>query len=144
MRCDAQTGAAGRGQAEEHITKIAVAGATGRPGRPGSEVVAGHGHEVVAVPRATGVDVMAEPDMIRTPDQRVRVFVRQSYGWVAPGEQISGLEDEYGLSAGLLWATWRHAAAITPAPAGSLTRARPCCGTCAATTSTGSTGLRCC
>jgi hypothetical protein len=25
----------------------------------------------------------------------------QSYGWVAPGEQISGLEDEYVLSAGL-------------------------------------------
>lgn len=24
----------------------------------------------------------------------------QSYGWVAPGEEISGLEDEYGLSAG--------------------------------------------
>src|ERR1700722_9982298 len=99
---------------------------------------------------------MAETDMIRTPDQRVRVFVSsalqelaaerqavrdavtrlrlvpvmfelgarahpprpgyraylaqsqvfagiywQSYGWVAPGEQISGLEDEYRLSAGL-------------------------------------------
>jgi hypothetical protein len=99
---------------------------------------------------------MAEPDVIRTPDQRVRVFVSstlqelaaerqavrdavtqlrlvpvmfelgarpypprpvyraylaqsqvfvgiywQSYGWVAPGEQISGLEDEYRLSAGL-------------------------------------------
>jgi hypothetical protein len=26
---------------------------------------------------------------------------RQSYGWVAPGEQISGLEDEHWLSAGL-------------------------------------------
>src|ERR1700723_4657792 len=25
----------------------------------------------------------------------------QSYGWVAPGEQVSGLEDEYRLSAGL-------------------------------------------
>jgi Domain of unknown function (DUF4062) len=100
--------------------------------------------------------VMAEPDMIRTPDQRVRVFVSsvlgelaaerqavrdavttlrlvpvmfelgarphpprpvyrsylaqsqvfvaiywQSYGWVAPGERVSGLEDEYELSAGL-------------------------------------------
>ena len=99
---------------------------------------------------------MAEPDVIRTPDQRVRVFVSstlgelaaerqavrdavtslrlvpvlfelgarphpprnvyraylaqsqvfvgiywQSYGWVAPGEQVSGLEDEYELSAGL-------------------------------------------
>jgi hypothetical protein len=72
---------------------------------------------------------MAEPDVIRTPDQRVRVFVSstlgelaaerqavrsylaqsqvfvgiywQSYGWVAPGEQVSGLEDEYQLSAGL-------------------------------------------
>jgi predicted ATPase len=99
---------------------------------------------------------MAEPDLIRTPDQRVRVFVSsalgelaaerqavrdavaslrlvpvmfelgarphpprpvyrsylaqsqvfagiywQSYGWVAPGEQVSGLEDEYELSAGL-------------------------------------------
>src|SRR6476469_4177336 len=99
---------------------------------------------------------MAETDVIRTPDQRVRVFVSstlgelaaerqavreavtglrlvpvmfelgarphpprevyraylaqsqvfvgiywQSYGWVAPGEQISGLEDEYRLSAGL-------------------------------------------
>src|SRR6516162_4484835 len=100
--------------------------------------------------------VMAETDVIRTPDQRVRVFVSstlqelaaerravrdavtslrlvpvmfelgarpypprpvyraylaqsqvfvglywQSYGWVAPGEQISGLEDEYLLAAGL-------------------------------------------
>ena len=100
--------------------------------------------------------VMAAPDMIRTPDQRVRVFVSsvlgelaaerqavrdavttlrlapvmfelgarshpprpvyrsylaqsqvfvgiywQSYGWVAPGERVSGLEDEYELSAGL-------------------------------------------
>jgi predicted ATPase len=99
---------------------------------------------------------MAQTDMIRTPDQRVRVFISsalqelaaerraardavtslrlvpvmfelgarpypprpvyraylaqsqvfvgiywQSYGWVAPGEQISGLEDEYRLSAGL-------------------------------------------
>ena len=25
----------------------------------------------------------------------------QSYGWVGPGEQVSGLEDEYRLSAGL-------------------------------------------
>src|SRR5215831_6962767 len=99
---------------------------------------------------------MAETDMIRTPDQRVRVFVSstlqelaaerqavrdavtqlrlvpvmselgarpyparpvyraylaqsqifvgiywQSYGWVAPGEQVSGLEDEYLRSAGM-------------------------------------------
>ena len=99
---------------------------------------------------------MAETELIRTPDQRVRVFVSstlteladerqavrdavtrlrlvpvmfelgarpypprpvyqaylaqsqvfvgiywQSYGWVAPGEQASGLEDEYQLSAGL-------------------------------------------
>ena len=99
---------------------------------------------------------MAETDVIRTPDQRVRVFVSstlqelaaerravrdavtglrlvpvmfelgarpypprpvyraylaqsqvfvgiywQSYGWAGPGEQVSGLEDEYRLSAGL-------------------------------------------
>jgi len=99
---------------------------------------------------------MAETDVIRTPDQRVRVFISstlqelaaerravrdavrrlrlvpvmfelgarpypprpvyrsylaqsqvfvgiywQSYGWVAPGEQVSGLEDEYELSARL-------------------------------------------
>ena len=99
---------------------------------------------------------MAETDVIRTPDQRLRVFVSstlqelaaerqavrdavtrlrlvpvmfelgarphpprqvyrdylaqsqifvgvywQSYGWVAPGEATSGLEDEYLLSAGL-------------------------------------------
>ena len=99
---------------------------------------------------------MAETDVIRTPDQRVRVFVSstlqelaaerravrdavtrlrlvpvmfelgarphpprpvyraylaqsqifvgiywQSYGWVAPGEHVSGLEDEYWLPAGL-------------------------------------------
>jgi hypothetical protein len=100
--------------------------------------------------------VIAETDVIRTPDQRVRVFVSsalrelaaerravrdavtslrlvpvmfelgarpypprpvyraylaqsqvfvgiywRSYGWVAPGERVSGLEDEYRLSAGL-------------------------------------------
>jgi predicted ATPase len=36
--------------------------------------------------------------------EQSQVFVGiywQSYGWVAPGEQISGLEDEYRLSAGL-------------------------------------------
>jgi Domain of unknown function (DUF4062) len=99
---------------------------------------------------------MTEEGVIRTPDQRVRVFVSstlgelaaerqavrdavtalrlvpvvvelgarphpprqvyetylaqsqvfvgiywQSYGWVAPGEQTSGLEDDYRLSAGL-------------------------------------------
>ncbi len=99
---------------------------------------------------------MAETDVIRTPDQRLRVFVSstlqelaaerravrdavtslrlvpvmfelgarphppqqvyraylaqsqvfvgvywQSYGWVAPGEQVSGLEDEYRLAADL-------------------------------------------
>src|SRR5215468_10695432 len=101
-------------------------------------------------------EVMAETGVIRTPDQRVRVFVSstlqeltaerqavrdavtrlrlvpvmfelsarphpprqvyrayleqsqvfvgiywQSYGWLAPGEKISGLEDEYRFSAGL-------------------------------------------
>jgi predicted ATPase len=111
---------------------------------------------VVAAPLRGSVWVMSGPDVIRTPDQRVRVFVSstlgelagerqavrdavsrlrlvpvmfelgarpypprpvyraylaqsqvfvgiywQSYGWVAPGEQISGLEDEYQLSAGL-------------------------------------------
>src|SRR6201996_4019803 len=99
---------------------------------------------------------MAETDVIRTPDQRVRVFVSstlqelaaergavrdavtrlrlvpvmfelgarphpprdvyraylaqsqvfvgvywQSYGWIAPGEQVSGLEDEYLMAAAL-------------------------------------------
>src|SRR5580700_2772571 len=103
-----------------------------------------------------GCGVMTETDVIRTPDQRLRVFVSstlqelaaerqavrdavtrlrlvpvmfelgarphpprqlyrsylaqsqvfvgvywQSYGWVAPGEQVSGLEDEYLLAAGL-------------------------------------------
>jgi predicted ATPase len=106
--------------------------------------------------RATTVDIMSEPGMIRTPDQRLRVFVSsalgelaaerravrdavtrlrlvpvmfelgarphpprpvyrsylaqsqvfvgiywQSYGKAAPGLQVSGLEDEYELSAGL-------------------------------------------
>jgi hypothetical protein len=99
---------------------------------------------------------MAETELIRTPDQRLRVFVSstlrelaaerqavrdavtrlrlvpvlfelgarpqpprqvyraylaqsqvfvgvywQSYGWIAPGEQVSGLEDEYLMAAGL-------------------------------------------
>jgi hypothetical protein len=111
---------------------------------------------VAAAPLHSSLWVMAEPDMIRTPDQRVRVFVSsvlgelaaerqavrdavttlrlvpvmfelgarphpprpvyrsylaqsqvfvgiywQSYGWVAPGERVSGLEDEYELPAGL-------------------------------------------
>ena len=124
---------------------------------------------------------MAETDAIRTPDQRLRVFVSstlqelaaerqavrdavtrlrlvpvmfelgarphpprqvyrsylaqsevfvgvywQSYGWVAPGEQVSGLEDEYLLSAGLP----RLIYVKSPAPeresrlAGMLTRIR--------------------
>ena len=115
---------------------------------------------------------MAEPDVIRTPDQRVRVFVSstlgelaaerqavrdavtslrlvpvlfelgarphpprnvyrsylaqsqvfvgiywQSYGWVAPGEQVSGLEDEYQLSAGLPPADLRQVAGAGPGAA---------------------------
>jgi hypothetical protein len=110
----------------------------------------------VTIQLGTSLKVMSETVMIRTPDQRVRVFVSstmgepaaerqavrdavtrlrlvpvmfelgarphpprpvyqaylaqsqvfvgiywQSYGWVAPGEQISGLEDEYQLSAGM-------------------------------------------
>jgi hypothetical protein len=110
----------------------------------------------VTLPQGTSLWVMAETDVIRTPDQRVRVFVSstlqepaaerravqdavtrlrlvpvmfdlgarphpprpvyraylaqsqvfvgiywQSYGQVAPGEETSGLEDEYRLSAGL-------------------------------------------
>jgi uncharacterized protein YbjT (DUF2867 family) len=43
---------------EEHIMKIAVAGATGRLGRHVSEVLAERGHEVVAMSRATGVDII--------------------------------------------------------------------------------------
>ena len=111
---------------------------------------------VVAALLRGSVWVMSGPEVIRTPDQRVRVFVSstlgelaaerqavrdavsglrlvpvmfelgarphpprnvyraylaqsqvfvgiywQSYGWVAPGEAVSGLEDEYQLSAGL-------------------------------------------
>jgi predicted ATPase len=111
---------------------------------------------VATAPLAVACGVMSGPDVIRTHDQRVRVFVSstlgelaaerqavrdavsrlrlvpvmfeagarphpprnvyraylaqsqvfvgiywQSYGWVAPGEQVSGLEDEYELSAGL-------------------------------------------
>ena len=131
---------------------------------------AGTAHDTLAVPsaavpgasaaagRALPGDIasVAETDVIRTPDQRVRVFVSsalqelaaerravrdavrrlrlvpvmfelgarpyppqpvyraylaqsqvfvgiywRSYGWVAPGEEVSGLEDEYRLSAGL-------------------------------------------
>jgi uncharacterized protein YbjT (DUF2867 family) len=42
----------------EDVKKIAVAGATGRVGRHVSEVLAGGGHEVVAISRATGVDII--------------------------------------------------------------------------------------
>src|SRR5580698_6751996 len=104
----------------------------------------------------TGPDATDQDAVIRTPDQRVRVFVSstlqelaadrqavreavnrlrlvpvmfelgarphpprqlyraylaqsqvfvgvywQSYGWIAPGEEVSGLEDEYRLSAGM-------------------------------------------
>src|SRR5215831_11868041 len=112
--------------------------------------------QLLLMPARPRLLAMAETDVIRTPDQRVRVFVSstlqelaaerqavrdavtrlrlvpvmfelgarphpprpvyraylaqsqvfvgiywQSYGWVAPGEQVSGLEDEYELSAGL-------------------------------------------
>jgi uncharacterized protein YbjT (DUF2867 family) len=43
---------------EEHIMKIAVAGATGRLGRHVSEVLAERGHEVVPISRATGTDII--------------------------------------------------------------------------------------
>jgi len=43
---------------EEYIMKIAVAGATGRLGRHVREVLAERGHEVVAISRAAGVDII--------------------------------------------------------------------------------------
>jgi uncharacterized protein YbjT (DUF2867 family) len=43
---------------EEEIMKIAVAGATGRLGRHVSEALAERGHEVVAISRANGVDII--------------------------------------------------------------------------------------
>src|SRR5262245_20636810 len=113
----------------------------------------GRGHAMLAT---IGPDAMGQDVVIRTPDQRLRVFVSstlqelaverqavreavhrlrlvpvmfelgarphpprqlyraylaqsqvfvgvywQSYGWVAPGEETSGLEDEYRLSAGM-------------------------------------------
>jgi nucleoside-diphosphate-sugar epimerase len=44
--------------AKEHIMKIAVAGVTGRLGRPVAEVLIERGHQVVAMSRATGVDII--------------------------------------------------------------------------------------
>jgi uncharacterized protein YbjT (DUF2867 family) len=44
--------------AKEHNMKIAVAGATGRLGRHVVEVLTERGHQVVAMSRATGVDVI--------------------------------------------------------------------------------------
>jgi uncharacterized protein YbjT (DUF2867 family) len=43
---------------KEHIMKIAVAGATGRLGRHVAEVLTERGHQVVAMSRATGVDII--------------------------------------------------------------------------------------
>jgi uncharacterized protein YbjT (DUF2867 family) len=45
--------------------KIAVAGATGRLGRHVSEVLAERGHEVVAMSRATGVDIITGAGLTR-------------------------------------------------------------------------------
>jgi Domain of unknown function (DUF4062) len=62
---------------------------------------------VIPVP----VDQSSDQPVILTPDQRIRVFARdvyrayldrsqifigvygESYGWVAPGERLSGLEE---------------------------------------------------
>jgi uncharacterized protein YbjT (DUF2867 family) len=43
---------------EMDMTKIAVAGATGRAGRHVVDVLHGDGHEVVAISRSNGVDVI--------------------------------------------------------------------------------------
>jgi uncharacterized protein YbjT (DUF2867 family) len=43
---------------KEHTMKIAVAGATGRLGRHVSEVLTERGHEVVAMSRSAGVDII--------------------------------------------------------------------------------------
>src|SRR5215467_9549230 len=126
------------------------------PGPGAGPVAAGHGDSTGSLRSGRGRAVVPETGMIRTPDQRVRVFVSssleelaperqavrdavtrlrlvpvmfelgarphparqvyraylaqsqifvgiywQSYGWVAPGQQVSGLEDEYRLSAEL-------------------------------------------
>jgi uncharacterized protein YbjT (DUF2867 family) len=54
--------------------KIAVAGATGRLGRHVSEVLAERGHEVVAMSRATGVDIITGAGLDAALD-RVEVIV---------------------------------------------------------------------
>jgi len=65
-----------------------------------------------AITKLRLVPVMVEPGARPHPPRNVyraylaqsQVFVGiywQSYGWVAPGEQMSGLEDEYRLSAGM-------------------------------------------
>ena len=134
-----------------------------------------------AAARAVPDDIagVAEMDVIRTPDQRVRVFVSstlqelaaerqavreavrrlrlvpvmfelgarphpprpiyraylaqsqvfvgiywQRYGWVAPGEQVSGLEEEYLLSAGLPRLIYVKSPAMTTSPG---TRASSTC-----------------
>jgi uncharacterized protein YbjT (DUF2867 family) len=43
---------------EMDMTRIAVAGATGRVGRPIVDVLHGDGHEAVAISRSNGVDVI--------------------------------------------------------------------------------------
>ena len=134
-------------------------------------VAAGHGDSTGSPRSGRGRAVVTETGMIRTPDQRVRVFVSsslqelaperravrdavtrlrlvpvmfelgarshpprpvyrayvaqsqvfvgiywQSYGRVTPGEQISALEDEYRLSAGLPRLIYVKAPALQPEP----------------------------
>ncbi|HEV7712136.1 MAG TPA: hypothetical protein VGP16_28365 [Asanoa sp.] len=45
------------------------------------------------------VDQSGDQPVILTPDRRIRGLVSPSmtYGWVAPGERLSGLEDEFRL-----------------------------------------------
>jgi hypothetical protein len=62
------------------------------------------GLRLVPVMFETGARAHPPRDVYRDYLAQSQVFVGiywQSFGWVAPGEEISGLEDEYQLSAGL-------------------------------------------
>ena len=74
------------------ISKVAVAGATGRLGRHVVDVLAERGHQVVPMSRATGVDTVGRA--VRLDDGEVVEYDRLLIATGGSARRLPGIDDD--------------------------------------------------